>query len=84
MYNVLIVSGVINSRLMGGAGHVAPMRERRSVYRVLVGKLEGKRPLGRHKRRWEDNIKLDLKDVGCVGIWTGSSWLRIGTSGGHL
>jgi hypothetical protein len=57
--------------------------ERRSVQRVLVGKLEGKRPLGRPRRRWEDNIKMDLQEVE-VEVWTGSSWLRIGTCGGHL
>jgi len=58
--------------------------ERRVVYRVLVGKPEGKRPLGRPRLRWEDNIKMDLQEVGDVGSWTGSSWLRIGTGGGHL
>jgi len=42
--------------------------ERRGVYRVLVGKPEGKRPLGRPRRRWEDNIKIDLQEVGCGGI----------------
>jgi hypothetical protein len=51
------------------------------IYRVLVGKPEGKRPLGRASRKWEDIIKIDLQKV---GIWTGSSWLRIGTAGGHL
>jgi len=59
------------------------LRERIGVYSVLVGKPEGKRPLGRARRRWEDNIKMDLREVGC-GVWTGSSWLRIGTGGGHL
>jgi hypothetical protein len=59
------------------------MRERRGVYRVLVGKPEEKRPLGRLRHRWEDNIKMDLQEVGC-GVWTGLSWLRIGTGGGHL
>jgi hypothetical protein len=43
---------------------------------VLVGKPEGKRPLGRHWRRWEDNIRMDLEEVGCGG-WTGLGWLRI-------
>ena len=57
--------------------------ERRGVYMVLVGKLEGKRPLGRPRRRWKDNIKMDLQEVGW-GLWTGSSWLWIGTGGGHL
>jgi len=59
------------------------MRERRGVYRGLVGKPKGKKPLGRSRRRWEDTIKTDLKKVGC-GVWTGSSWLGIGTGGGHL
>jgi len=74
---------VIKSRRMRWAGHVARMGKGRGVYRVLVGKPEGKRPLGRPRRRWEDNIKMDHQEVGC-GVWTGSSWLRIGTGGGHL
>ena len=65
------------------AGHVARMGERRSVYRVLVGKPEGKRPRGRPRRRWEDNIKMDLQEVKW-GVWDGLSWFRIGTGGGHL
>ena len=48
-----------------------------------MGKPEGKRPFGRHWRRWEDNIKMNLQEVGC-GVWTGSSWHRIETGGGHL
>jgi len=44
------------------------MEERRGVYRVLVGKPEGKRPLGRPRHRWEDNIKMDLQEVGCRGV----------------
>jgi hypothetical protein len=55
------------------------MEEWRGVYRVLVGKPEGKRPLGRSRHRWEDNIKMDLQEE-----WTGLSWLKIGTVGGHL
>jgi hypothetical protein len=50
---------------------------------VLVGKPEGRRPLRRTRRRWEDNIKMDLQEVGGV-LGTGWSWLRIGTGGGHL
>jgi hypothetical protein len=46
----------------------------RGVYRVLVGKLEGKRPLGRQRRRWEDNIRMDLQEVGCVGV----DWIGLG------
>jgi len=56
---------VINSRGMRWVGHVALMGERRSVYRVLVGKIEEKRPRGRPRSRWEDNIKMDLQEVGC-------------------
>jgi len=58
------------------------MGEGRDVYRILVEKPEGKRPFGRPRRRWEDNIKMDLQEVG-LGAWTGSSWLRIGTGGGN-
>ena len=54
------------------------------MHRVLVGKPEGKRPLGRPRRRWEDNIKMDLQKVGGGVARTGWSWLRIGTVGGHL
>ena len=68
---------------MRWAGHVASMGARRGVYRVLVGRPEQKRPFGRPRHRWEDNIKMDIQEVGC-GVWTGSSWLRIGTGGGHL
>ena len=63
---------------------MAHMGEGRGVHRVLVGKPEGKRPLGRPRRRWEDNIKMDLQEVGQVVVRTGWSWLRIGTGGGHL
>jgi len=50
---------------MRWAGHVARMGEERGVYRILVGKLEGKRPLGRPRRSWVDNIMMDLQEVGC-------------------
>jgi hypothetical protein len=59
------------------------MGERSSAYRVLVGKPEGTRPLGRLRRRWEDNIKMDLQEVGW-DLWTGLIWLRIRRGGGHL
>jgi len=52
-------------------------------YGLLVGKPEGKRPLGSPRSRWEDNIMMVLQKVGC-GAWTGWSWLKIGTGGGHL
>jgi hypothetical protein len=57
------------------------MGEERGVYKVLVVKLEGKRPLGRPRRRWVDNIRMDLWDV---GTWTGLDWPRIETVGGRL
>jgi len=56
---------VIKSRRMRWAGHVARMGEERVVYRVLVGKPKGRRPLGRPRRRWVDNIRTDLQEVGC-------------------
>ena len=65
---------VIKSRRMRWAGHVARMGEEKGVYRVLVGKPEGKRPLGRPRRRWVDNIRMDLQEVGCgyIGLdWAG-------------
>jgi hypothetical protein len=64
-------------------GHVAHMGEERKVYKVLVGKPEGKRPLGRPRRRWEDGIRIDLREIG-LGVWIGFDWLRTGTSGGLL
>ena len=60
---------VVKSRRMRWAEHVARMGEGRGVHRVIVGKPEGKRPLGRPKLRWEDNIKMDLREVGGVGDW---------------
>jgi hypothetical protein len=58
------------------------MEERRGAYRALVGKSEGRTPLGRPRRRWEDNIKMDLREG--WGAQTGLIWLRIGTDGGLL
>jgi hypothetical protein len=59
------------------------MGEGRGAYRILVGRPEGRRPLGRHRRRCEDNIKMDLQEMGW-GAWTGLIWLRIGTGDGLL
>jgi hypothetical protein len=73
----------IKSRRMRWAGHVARMGEGRNVCKVLVRKPEGKRPLGRPRRRWEDGIKMDLRETGW-GVWSGFSWLRKGTVGGLL
>ena len=60
---------VVKSRRMRWASHVARMGEGRGVHRVLVGKPEGRRPLGRPRRRWEDNVKMDLQEVGGGGDW---------------
>jgi len=72
LYSLNIVR-VIKSRRMRWAGHVARMGERRGFYRVLVGKCEGRRPLGRPRRRWEDNITMDPQEVGCGGM----DWIEL-------
>jgi len=64
LYSLPNIVPVVKSRRMKWAGHVARMGEGREVHRVLVGKPEGKRPLGRPRRKWEDNIKMDLQEVG--------------------
>ena len=65
LYSLPNIVRVVKSRRMRWAGHVARMGEDRGVHRVLVGKPEGKRPLERPRRRWEDNIKMDLQEMGC-------------------
>ena len=65
LYSLPNIVRVIKWRRMRWAGHVAHMGEERGVYRVLVGKPEGRRPLGRPGRRWVDNIRMDLQEVGC-------------------
>ena len=67
------IVGVITSKSLRWAGHVACMDERRGVYRILVGKPEGRRPLGRPRHRCEDNIKMDLQEVGCGGM----DWIEL-------
>jgi hypothetical protein len=62
---------MIRSRRMRWAGHVALTGDRRNAYRILVGKPEGKRPLGRPRCRWEDNIRMDLREIG----WDGMDWI---------
>jgi len=72
LYSSPNIVQVIKSRKMRWAGHVAHMGEERGVYRVLVGKLEGKRPLGRPSHRWVDNIRMYLQEVGCGHVnWIG-------------
>ena len=67
LYDSPNIVRVMKSRIMKWAGHVERMGEKRGLYRVLVGNPEGKRSFGRSRRRWEDNIKMDLQEVGCGG-----------------
>jgi hypothetical protein len=72
LYSSPSIIRIIKSRRMRWAGHVARMGEKRNVYRLLVGKPEGRRPLGRPRRRWMDNIKIDLLEIGLnVVDWSG-------------
>jgi hypothetical protein len=73
LYSSPNVIRVIKSRRMSWVGHAARIGEKRNVYRILVGKLEGKRPLGRPRRRWLDNIEIDLKEIG----WDGMDWIDL-------
>jgi hypothetical protein len=68
LYSSPNIIRVIKSRRMRWAGHVERMAEGRGAYRILVGRPEGRRPLGRPRRRWEDNIKINLQEVGW-GAW---------------
>jgi hypothetical protein len=92
LYSSPSVIRIIRSRRMRWVGHVARMGEKRNAYRLLVGKPEGKRPLGRPRRMWVDNIRKDLGEIGWGDVdwtrldwtgldWTGLVWLRIGTGG---
>jgi hypothetical protein len=83
LYSSTDIIRQIKSRRMRWAGHVARMGEEKKLYRVLVGKPEGKRPLGRPRRRWEDGIRMYLREIGW-GVQSVSSWLRIGTGVGLL
>jgi hypothetical protein len=73
LYSSPSIIRIIKSRRMRWAGHVARMGEKRNVYRLLVGKPEGKRPLGRPRRRWVDNIKMDRLEIG----WGGVDWIGL-------
>jgi hypothetical protein len=68
IFDTTLILRVIKSRRMRWAWHEAPIREGRGVYRVLVEKPEGKRPLGRSRHRWEDSIKMNLQEVGCESM----------------
>jgi hypothetical protein len=73
------ISKKIKSRRLRWARHVARMGEGRNVYRVLVGKPEGKRPLERPRRRWEDGIKMDLREIG----WRSMEWIHLAQNRDH-
>jgi hypothetical protein len=73
LYSSPNIVRVIKLRRMRWAGHVARMGERRDVYRVLVGRPKDKSPLGRPWRRWEDNVKMDLREIGIEG----ANWIRL-------
>jgi hypothetical protein len=73
LYASLNIIRVIKSRRVRWAGHVDGMREMKNTYNTLVGKQEGKRPLGRTRHRWEDNIRMDLREVG----WEGVDWIHL-------
>jgi hypothetical protein len=75
---------VIKSRRMRWVGHVTQLGEMRNVYNILIGKPERKRPLVRSRRRWEDTVAMDFKEIGWECVWTGFIWLRIETIGGFL
>ena len=70
---------VIKSRRIRWAGHVARMGEGKVVYRVLVGKPEGRRPMGKPSRRWEDNIRMDLRELGCGCV----DWMELAQDRGR-
>jgi hypothetical protein len=71
LYSSPRIIRIIKLRMMRLVGHVARIGEKRNVYRILVGKPEGKRPLGRSRRRWVDNIKMDLREIG----WDAVYWI---------
>jgi hypothetical protein len=73
LYSSPNIIRIIKSRRMRWASHVTQMGEKRNVYRLLVGKPEGKRPLGRPRRRWVDNFRMDLREIG----WGGVDWIGL-------
>jgi hypothetical protein len=73
LYSLPNIIRMMKSRRMRWTGHVARMGETRNAYRILVGKPEGKRPLGRPRCRWVDNIKIDLREIG----WDGMDWIEL-------
>ena len=83
MYRSSNIARVIKSRRLRWTGHVSKMKEGRSDFKVLTGKPTGKRPLGRPRRRWEDNIRMDLEEIGIMRV-IGLIQLRIGIIGEPL
>jgi hypothetical protein len=79
LYSSPNIIRMIKPRRMRWAGHVARMGEKRNAYRILVGKPEGRRPLGRPRRRWVDNIKIDLREIG----WNGVDWIDLAQDRDH-
>jgi hypothetical protein len=73
LYSLQCIIRIIKLRSMRWVGHVARMGEKRNMYRLLVGKPEGKRPLGRPRRRWADNVRMDLEEVG----WGDVDWIGL-------
>jgi hypothetical protein len=73
LYSSLNIIRVITTRRLRWAGHVARMGEERDAYRILVGRPEGRQPLGRPRRRWENNIKIDIREVG----WGDMNWIEL-------
>jgi hypothetical protein len=73
LYSSPSIIRMIKCRRMRWAGHVARMGEKRNAYRILVGNPEGKRPLGRPRHRWVDNINMDVREIG----WDGGDWIDL-------
>jgi hypothetical protein len=84
LYSSPDIISQVRSRRVRWAGHVARMGDERKLYKVLVGKPEGNRPLGRPRRRWEDGIRMHLREISLGRRWIGFDWLKIGTGGGLL
>jgi hypothetical protein len=79
LYSSPYIIRQVKSRRMRWSGHVARMGEERKVYKVLVGNPEGKRPLGRPRRRWENGIRMDLREIGLGGV----NWIRLAQDRDH-
>jgi hypothetical protein len=79
LYASPIIIRVIKSRRMRWVGYVARMEKRRGAYRVFVTKTEGKRPFGRPRRKWEDNVKIGLQELGCGGM----DWIELAQDRGR-